>query len=92
MKFMCLCGKILTDNTDALPYKARMVADEDWDQFMVSCTKPPGCDIRLLTTIYQCSHCGCLRIVKPAGNVVFFKPEDEHVSRTLLRSVKSEAG
>lgn len=87
MKFMCLCGKVLSDNTDFIPYKARVIADEDWERFTESCQRPQGCDWRLSTIIYQCPNCGCLRIAKPAGEVVFFKPESESVSKTLLRSV-----
>ena len=86
MKFQCLCGKILSDNTDDIPYKARMIADEDWNRFTESCESPQGYDWRLVTKIYQCPDCRCLRIEKPAGQVVFFKPESESVSKSLLRS------
>ena len=89
MKFMCLCGKVLSDNTDFIPYKARMVADEDWEDFTGSCEGPQGCDWQLATSIYQCPDCGCLRIEKPVGHVVFFKPESVAVSKALLRSVKN---
>ena len=87
MKFQCTCGKILSDNTDHLPYKARMVADEDWNRFTESCDRPQGYDWRLVTNIYQCPDCGCLRIEKPAGKVWIFKPERQHDSKSLLRSV-----
>jgi hypothetical protein len=33
MKFYCLCGKLYSDNTDNIPYKAHLVADEDWNAF-----------------------------------------------------------
>ena len=87
MKFQCLCGKILSDSTDDIPYKAHMIADEDWNRFTESCERPQGCDWRLVTKIYQCPDCGCLRIRKPPSDVVFFKPESESVSKSLLRSV-----
>ena len=29
MKFRCTCGHIIRDQTDALPYKAKFLADED---------------------------------------------------------------
>lgn len=87
MKFQCLCGKIISDNTDDLPYKARMIADEDWNRFTESCERPQGYDWRLVTEIYQCPDCGCLRIEKPSGQVSFFKPESEHASKSVLRSV-----
>ncbi|PWU09791.1 MAG: hypothetical protein C5B50_26710 [Verrucomicrobia bacterium] len=30
MKMRCECGEIISDNTDYLPYKAFLIADEDW--------------------------------------------------------------
>lgn len=87
MKFQCLCGKVLSDNTDEIPYKARMIADEDWNRFTESFERPQGHDWRLVTNIYQCPDCGCLRIQKPRGHVVFFKPEDDSVSKSMLCSV-----
>ena len=87
MKFQCLCGKNLSDNTDEIPYKAHLIADEDWNQFIEeACAKPQWW--RLVTKIYQCPDCGCLRIEKPTGHVVFFKPESESVSKSLLRSAE----
>src|SRR4051812_33062932 len=76
MKFQCLCGKILSDSTDDIAYKARMVADEDWNRFTESFERPQGHDWRLVTDIYQCPDCGRLRIEKPTGQVVFFDPEN----------------
>ena len=90
MKFRCLCGKSISDNADDLPYKARMIADEDWNQFTATFERPQGHDWRLVTHIYQCPDCGCLRIEKPTGRVVFFKRETESVSKTLLRSVTKD--
>ncbi len=90
MKFACLCGKPLADNTDDIPYKARMIADEDWNQFTASCERRQGHDWRLVTNIYQCPACGRLRIEKPAGSVVFFEPENEAVPKSLLRSVRGQ--
>ena len=92
MKFQCLCGRLISDNTDDLPYKARMIADEDWTPFTKSCERPQGYDWRLVTPIYQCPNCGCLRIEKPSGRVVFFKPETDNISKSLLRSVGKDVG
>jgi hypothetical protein len=30
MKMRCECGKIITDQTDYLPYKAHFICDQDW--------------------------------------------------------------
>ncbi|HSA12514.1 MAG TPA: hypothetical protein P5205_19315 [Candidatus Paceibacterota bacterium] len=81
----------MSDTTDDIPYKARMVADEDWNRFTESCEQAEYYDQRLVTAIYQCPDCGCLRIEKPAGKVVFFKPEDDTVPKALLRSVAGDA-
>jgi len=87
MKFRCPCVKIISDNTDDLPYKARMIADEDWNRFTESCEEPQGYNGRLVTNIYQCPACGCLRVEKPAGHVFLFKPESPQDSKSVLRSV-----
>ena len=79
----------MSDNTDDLPYKARLVADEDWNEITTSCGPQGGYDWRLVTDIYQCPNCGRLRIEKPDGVVSFFEPENENVSKSILRSVKS---
>ena len=90
MKIRCVCGELLSDNTDDLPHKAHLVADEDWNAFTDSCLRPQGYDWRLVTIIYQCPRCGCLLIEKPTGKVAVFKPEGENASKALLRSVRSE--
>ena len=79
---------MLSDNTDDIPYKARLVADEDWNDFTKSCESPHGHDWRLVTDVYQCPNCGRIRIEKPAGCVFFFEPENSSVPRSLFRSVK----
>ena len=91
MKFSCLCGKTLSDSTDDIPYKALLVADEDWNAFIESVQSVQGYDWRLITNIYQCPNCGRLRLEKPPGHVVFFEPENETVSKALLRSVKGKS-
>jgi hypothetical protein len=87
MKFQCVCGKILSDNVDEIPHKARLIADEDWNEFTESSESPNGYDWHLVTNIYQCPQCGRLRIEKPAGIVSFFEPENETVSKSLLKSL-----
>jgi len=87
MKFKCVCGTLLSDSTDDIPYKARLIADQDWNEFTRSCESPRGHDWRLVTNIYQCPKCGRLRIEKPSGQVFFFEPENESVPKSILRSV-----
>lgn len=90
MKYKCLCGWLMLDNTDDLPYKARLVADEDWNAFTESCESSPGYDWRLVTHVYQCPQCGRLLIEKPTGKVFFFKPEDEMVPKSILRTARNQ--
>jgi hypothetical protein len=80
----------MSDSTDGIPYKARLVADEDWNAFIESSVSPNGADWRLITNIYQCPNCGRLRIEKPSGCVSFFLPEGSDISKALLGSVKKK--
>src|ERR1700737_3712388 len=32
-KLLCLCGHVIVDQTDSLPYKAHFIADEDEENF-----------------------------------------------------------
>ena len=89
MKIGCPCGNLLFDNTDDLPYKAHLVADEDWIAFTESCLRPQGYDWRLVTEIYQCPECGRLMMEKPTGTANILSPEGENVSKSLLRSVRA---
>ena len=91
MKSHCICGYLFADNSDAHPFKAYLVADEDWFGFTDSCLRPQGNDWRLSTKIYQCPTCGRIKIEKPTGKVYFFKPEGEMVSKNLFRSVALES-
>jgi hypothetical protein len=34
MKFLCGCGKVISDQTDYLPHKAHFIGDEDWFAFL----------------------------------------------------------
>jgi hypothetical protein len=89
MKYKCLCGEIITDNTDCLYYKARCIADQDWDDFLESKLVDGGHDWRLTRTIYQCPKCGRLQFERHDGQLVFFKLEKEtEENKKLLCSVK----
>lgn len=86
MKFACICGTVLSDQTDDLPYKGRLVADEDWNAFTQSANSALPLDWRLVTNIYQCPSCGRIRIAR-YGQVFFFEPENERVPKGILQSV-----
>ncbi len=38
-KLRCLCGHVIVDQTDYLPYKAYFIADEDEEDFFHTCPK-----------------------------------------------------
>jgi hypothetical protein len=88
MQVTCVCGKQLSDISDAQFFKAWLIADEDWTAFNRSFESERGSDWNMTTQVYQCPDCGRIRFEKPPGNVVYFKPEDESVSRRLLGSVR----
>lgn len=33
MRFMCVCGNVIRDTTDNLPYKANYTTDREWEVF-----------------------------------------------------------
>jgi len=91
MKMRCLCGSIISDNTDFISYKARYLADQDWEDFLISELPAGGHDWSLTRTMYQCVDCGRLLLQGINGRTLFFNPEvaDEEVKRALA-SVKRE--
>src|SRR5690349_9237897 len=90
MKYKCLCGEIIADQTDFLHYKARCIADQDWFDFLESEVAGGGQDWRLTKTIYQCPHCGRLNFKRNDGAMVFFRLEEENdENKKLLCSAKA---
>ena len=87
----CLCGSIISDNTDFISYKAWYLADQDWDDFLESEVPTGGHDWGLARTMYQCPDCGRLWLQGVNGRNLSFFPEaaDEEIKRALV-SVKRE--
>ena len=78
MKFQCHCGQTIADQTDELYYKARYVADQDWNDFLESKASSGGLDWRYARHIYQCSNCGRLYVERPdRKSFVSFELEEE---------------
>lgn len=79
MKFRCLCDNIIVDQSDALPYKAWLLPDQDWD----TVAEEPDADQksiydlhRSMHAIYQCPACGRLTMDDPVtGETLWFAPE-----------------
>ena len=88
MKLRWACGNLIADNTDYLPYKAFVIADEDWEDFVESALRPNGPDWRLKQIIFQCSKCGRIHFEKEAGKGYFFVPEAADAPKDLISSKK----
>lgn len=105
MYFYCKCGSRISDITDYLPFKARMIADQDWIDFLETIedaitSKEPDrekvADEFYSTAfnehrrmIYQCPECGRIYINGEGNSLYSFRPEMP-VSTKLLQSSKGE--
>lgn len=99
MKFRCTCGEILRDQTDYLPYKARLVADEDWfdlvdilDELTARGARDPDeltrRTLHAWRDVFQCPACGRLYLL--AGDQLHeFVPADDAIPRDLLAGVRT---
>lgn len=86
--FGCPCGNGFKDGNDYVPYKAHLIADQDYEDFQKAVL---ASDWRaqndLARNVYQCPSCSRLHIF--SGNEVHtFVPDGD--SGNLLRSVKGE--
>ena len=90
-KFQCVCGNIISDNTDFISYKARFVSDQDYFDLCDEIEnkdfyKQSASLIKYLNDIYQCSQ---------FQNIIFFKnnerfdfqPLEKQQKPTVLKSV-----
>ena len=87
MKITCACGALLSDNTDFIPNKAHLVADQDYFDFFD--TQPGRERQQYERTMYQCYDCGRLLLQNRAGDLhhyTFFSPDDREAARDALRS------
>ncbi|TDC81156.1 hypothetical protein [Actinomadura sp. 7K507] len=89
MKISCACGEVIPDQTDFIPYKARFVADMDWDDVAEG-------DVgeRLWEwsrCMWQCTACGRLYVEDRQGGLHCFAPEKAGVPSDLLGSAHGDA-
>ena len=89
MKIKCKCGAVIYDQTDYLSYKARFVADRDWEDFVAVSASTQGIDSSYVRNCYQCLQCGRLYIDDPERHLRSFAPEDD--SKSVLDSSKGES-
>ncbi len=87
MKITCICGELLSDNTDFISYKAHVVADQDYFDYLDAA---PGRERHQYErAMYQCNDCGRLLLQNRAGDMhhyTFFMPEDATAAKSALRS------
>jgi hypothetical protein len=80
MKLNCPCGATIHDNTDFLPYKARLLADADSERFMVALETGRFYwdTVRRFTcgSAYQCTQCRRIHVLRE-GKAFCFAPEGE---------------
>ncbi|GIG69800.1 hypothetical protein [Phytomonospora endophytica] len=92
MKIRCGCGALLPDGTDRVPYKARVLPDQDWEDVAhPRSAEAASAVLRRAADVYQCQDCGRLLFAGADGLVHRFAPEKPDVPRDLLRSVHGEA-
>ena len=104
MHFYCKCGNRISDITDYISYKAHIIADQDWYDFMdiiVDAIESGKSDRKKLVDefyrdtcgidkqMYQCPVCGQIYIDGEGGSLYSFCPEAP-VNTNLLQSIKGE--
>lgn len=83
MKIRCACGELIVDQTDFISYKARFIADQDWDDAVGDEDRLWSCSRHM----WQCLACGRLYIDDHDGGLQCFVPESAEAPVNLLRSV-----
>jgi hypothetical protein len=89
--FGCACGDAVSDNTDCLSYKAHLIADQDFGDFLqASAAQKRDVYSLVKATVYQCPSCSRLIVVpRGEGPIHTFAPDGDS-TQLLLRSVKGE--
>ena len=93
----------MPDNTDRIPYKAYLIADEDWHEMINAIVAnvqavPPSKVFPVVAQtrqwyvrlMFQCTQCGRLLVEKRGEmfNYYSFPPDDRADSKDALRTVK----
>jgi hypothetical protein len=88
VKLQCRCGATIRDQTDFIPYKAYLVADEDWFDVLDDVDARRGDDLLRAAsrTLWLCTSCGALHIDGHEGELHVYVPADGHPVPDLLRS------
>jgi len=78
MKIQCPCGDLIIDNTDRLPHKAWLLAEQDMFLLYELFEDMQFSDIRehFMKAIYQCESCGRICLDDPVTrDLIWFRPE-----------------
>jgi hypothetical protein len=79
MKFKCQCGAMIIDQTDALSYKAYLLADQDYFAIAEQHADNPSVQLtdmhRLSRQAFQCTACHRLYLDDPRRGLLSFMPE-----------------
>lgn len=75
MKFSCTCGYVTSDQTDYLPYKGYLLADQDINDVLDSPEGVSNSFGRAARIAYECVRCGRLFIEDQSGVLMAFVPE-----------------
>ncbi|TDD79637.1 hypothetical protein E1293_22755 [Actinomadura darangshiensis] len=89
MKIRCACGNLVRDQTDFIPYKARVIADQDWSDALDALDADQLWS--LSRTMWQCTECGRLFIEDHDDRLRVFAPDSPAAPSDLLRSVHRDA-
>ena len=100
MKIQCVCGAIISDTTDCLPYKAYFIPDQEWfgmwdaidDAIEHSGPTPKDKETACMKLrsqghgqqAWQCTNCGRLHVDDQQGNLHIFEPSSAQTSKTLF--------
>jgi hypothetical protein len=95
-KINCKCGNVIVDQSDAIKWKARFVADQDYDDFLFFLDEPDSIEKRTFTNqafheIFQCSSCLSLIVFRHGERQgVFFEAEKKENSSEILKSTYND--
>lgn len=90
MKFRCSCDAMILDQTDYLPSKAHLIADQDvFDALDASRAGSDQWFLSLCRRLYECASCGRLWIENSSRELRSFTPDSREPH--FLASIKGDA-
>jgi hypothetical protein len=93
MKFNCICGEVIRDNTDYQDNKAYLIPDETYESALEqieSGGSPWDAFRKVERVMYQCHSCARLFIDDHNGMLVCFAPEGD-IKFGILRGEAPDA-